>query len=224
MPLVRPHLTSVFVAALTLSTAGHASADDVPPAPDEGGPRAFEVTGVATRLNLREEPSESARVIGGLAAGTLLDNLGCLRTAERVWCDVQEQGGGPRGYVARAFLTPARSPDGSVQTGVDTSALRAGAGDFDATGEIPCAQSRGQPMGYCAFGVARGGGGYATVVVTRPGGMQRTIFFSNGAAIGAGTSEADPGGAFVAERDGDLSLIRIGDERYEIPDAVVFGG
>jgi hypothetical protein len=44
-----------------------------------------------------------------------------------------------------------------------------------------------------------------------------------GRAIGADTSEADPG-AFSARREGDLTFIRIGDERYEIPDAVVLGG
>ena len=32
----------------------------------------------------------------------------------RVWCDVQELGGGPRGYVAAEFLTPAISPDGET--------------------------------------------------------------------------------------------------------------
>ena len=34
---------------------------------------------------------------------------------------------------------------------------RAGMGKFDANGTIPCAQAKGQPMGWCAFGVARGG-------------------------------------------------------------------
>jgi hypothetical protein len=46
---------------------------------------------------------------------------------------------------------------------------------------------------------------------------------STAATIGADTSEADPG-AFRATREGDLSLVRVGDERYEIPDAVVLGG
>lgn len=79
-------------------------------------------------------------------------------------------------------------------------------------------------MGQCYFGVARPGGGSATVVLTRPDGTTRAIFFSNGMAIGADTSEADGYGEFSAERDSDLNLIRVGDERYEIPDAVVLGG
>jgi hypothetical protein len=37
------------------------------------------------------------------------------------------------------------------------------------------------------------------------------------------TSGADPGG-FSASRQGDLSIVRIGQQRYEIPDEMVFGG
>ena len=36
-------------------------------------------------------------------------------------------------------------------------------------------------------------------------------------------SEADPG-EFSASREADLSTVRIGTERYQIPDAVIFGG
>lgn len=200
-----------------------AAGGDIPLAPEDGGPRHWQVTGVSSALNLREAPSTSARAIASYAPGTVLDNLGCRQAGGRVWCDVQELGGGPRGYVAAEFLTPAISPDGTPAMGPDDSALRAGQGDFDATGQVPCAQWLGQPMGQCDFGVARAGGGAATVVVTRPDGRPRAIFFANGVAIGAGTSEADPG-AFSAERESDLNLIRVGDERYEIPDAAVLGG
>ena len=117
----------------------------------------------------------------------------------------------------------ATSPDGSVATGPDDSALRAGQGNFDATGALPCAQAAGQPTVRCKFGVARSGGGYATVVVIKPDGRRRAIFFRLGVPIGAGTSEADYGD-FQARREGDLHLIRVGGERYEIPEAVVFGG
>ena len=110
-----------------------------------------------------------------------------------------------------------------MAVGADDSALRAGRGDFDARGSIPCATALGQPTTACAFGVARGGGGYATVVVTRPNGRTRAIYFRMDRPIGADTSEADPG-AFRARREGDLNFIRVGTERYEIPDAVVLGG
>jgi hypothetical protein len=207
-------------------SAGAASAQDagVPASPEDGGPRDWEVAGVTDWLNLREQPSTAAPVIARYEAGTILDNLGCQRAEGRIWCDVQELGGGPRGYVAAEYLAPAVSPDGSAATGPDDSALRAGQDDFDATGTIPCAQSSGQPMTECEFGVARAGSGYATVVVTRPDGWPRAIYFRMGIPIGADTSEADNPGEFSASREGDLSLVRIGAERYEIPDAVVLGG
>jgi hypothetical protein len=46
-------------------------------------------------------------------------------------------------------------------------------------------------MHQCNFGVARDGGGTATVSITRPGSLKRVVFFDKGVAIGADTSEAD---------------------------------
>ena len=219
----------LFVAAGAASQTGAAgpgsapSAAIVPAAPEDGGPRNWEVTGVSSGLNLREQPSTSSKILARYAAGTIFDNLGCQRGGDMVWCDVQPLGGGPRGYVSADYLKPAVSPNGSAAMGPDDSALRAGQGLFDANGTIPCAQSIGQPTTQCDFGVARAGGGYATVVVRKPDGRSRAIFFRMGRPIGADTSEADPG-AFSATREGDLNFIRIGSERYEIPDAVPLGG
>jgi len=196
----------------------------VPASADDGGPRDWVVTGVSRSLNLREMPSTSAPVLTGFAAGTVLDNLGCRDSEGRVWCDVQPLGGGPRGWVAASYLEPAVAPDGTVARGPDDSALRAGQGEFDATGTLPCAQTLGQPMAQCDFGVARAGGGYATVVITRPDGRTRVLFFRMNRAIGADTSQADTYPEFSATREGDLHLIRVGGERYEVPDAVVLGG
>jgi len=204
--------------------AGASAAKDVPAAPEDGGPRNWQVTGFSSALNLREQPTTAAKIITTYTPGTILDNFGCQRADGRIWCDVQQLGGGPRGYVAAEFLKPAVSPDGSVATGPDDSAPRAGQGDFDAEGGIPCAQYPGQPMTECNFGVARTGGGYASVVITKPDGRTRAIFFRMGKPIGADTSEADGYPEFRATKENDLHLIRIGNERYEIPDAVVLGG
>ena len=103
--------------------------------------------------------------LGELLVDMFPAELGCRLAEGRIWCDVQKLGGGSRGYVAQMYLKPAVSPDGSVATGPDDSALRAGQGKFDATGQIPCRQYAGQPMMQCEFGVARAGGGYATVVI-----------------------------------------------------------
>ena len=222
-------LRSLLITAALASCAGAAAAaaghpGSVPAAPDDGGPRNWQVTGASRGLNLREQPSAKARIVARYAPGTILDNLGCRRAEGRNWCDVQQLGGGPRGYVAGQYLKPAISPDGSARMGPDDSALRAGQGQFDATGRIPCAQFAGQPMTECRFGVARAGGGYATVVVTKPDGVSRAIFFRMGKPIAANTSQADGYPAFRASKEVDLNLIRVGDERYEIPDAVILGG
>jgi hypothetical protein len=130
----------------------------------------------------------------------------------------------PSGHVAAAFLKPAVGPDGSVATGPDDSALRAGLGDFDATGTLPCGQASGQPLGPCEFGVARSGGGYATVVIRWPDGRSRAVYFRMGRPIGADTSQADGDPRFSSGKQNDLHLIRGGNARYEIPDAVILGG
>ena len=233
MNTIRFYLTAALVllyAALATVQAGgdqfsgKVAATEVLAAPEDGGPRNWQITGISGALNLREQPTTAAKIINTYPNGTILDNLGCQRADGRIWCDVQQLGGGPRGYVAAEFLTPAVSPDGSVATGPDNSAFRAGQGDFDATGQIPCAQYFGQPMTECEFGVARAGGGYATVVIKKPDGSTRAIFFRMGKPIGADTSEADGYPEFGATKENDLNLIHVGNERYEIPDAVVLGG
>jgi hypothetical protein len=175
-------------------------------------------------VNLREQPSPTSAVVTTFSAGQVLDNLGCRQVKDRTWCDVQPLGGGPRGFVAAELLEPAVAPHGAVARGEDDSALRAGKGEFDATGSISCAMAPGQPMGPCPFGVARAGGGYATVVVTRPDGRKRALFFRMGQATGADTSEADSSGPFSASKESDLYRIQVGNERYEVVEAVVFGG
>lgn len=110
------------------------------------------------------------------------------------------------------------------KSAASAAATRAGKGDYDATGQIPCAQYAGQPMHQCDFGVSRAGGGSATVVITRPDGSTRVLFFTDGKFTSADTSQADGYPEYSAERESDLNLIRVGKERYEVPDAVIWGG
>lgn len=106
----------------------------------------------------------------------------------------------------------------------EDNAVRAGSGKFDARGNVPCAQLKGQPTVPCKFGVARDPGGNATVVVTRPDGTKRALFFEKGRFVSADTSQADGYPEYGAKREGDLNMIHVGTERYEIPDAAVSGG
>lgn len=95
--------------------------------------------------------------------------------------------------------------------------------NYHATGQIPCAMTSGQPSTFCNFGVTREGAGSAIVRVTKPGGGVRAIFFKNGKASAYDQSQADTG-KFSVQKQNDLNIIYIGQERYEIPDAVIFGG
>jgi hypothetical protein len=79
-------------------------------------------------------------------------------------------------------------------------------------------------MGQCDLGVARAGNGTATALISMPDGRKRGIFFTNGRAIGAYTTEADGYREFQDEHESDLHRIQIGPERYEIADAVILGG
>jgi hypothetical protein len=136
-----------------------------------------------------------------------------------------DRAGARRGEKASYTLTVAiDGASGSAAAAGGDTIERAGAGRFNATGKVPCAWARGQPMAQCDFGVARGSGGTATVVVTRPDGRKRVIFFEKGKATGADLSQADGNMNFEVTKEVDLHKIQAGNERYEIPDAVIFGG
>jgi hypothetical protein len=147
----------------------------------------------------------------------------------RVYQMGQAKSSGQRSvYTIEVAITGgAQSAAGGGQSGADPlgdAALRAGQGQFNATGKIPCAQAPGQPMGQCDFGVARAGSGTAVVSVTMPDGRKRMIMFQKGKAISADLSQADGNMKFSASKQADLFKIQAGNERYEIPEAVISGG
>jgi hypothetical protein len=198
----------------------------------EGGPDYWEVTGVTSTLNIRTAPSTGAAVAGQVRRQEVLRNRGCRMAEGRRWCQVETLGR-PRisGWAAGDFLREsAYAGGGGTATQLPetppsgNTAERAGRGDFDATGTIPCRRVAGQPTRNCDFGVARGPGGEATLIVTRPDGTTRALFFQNGQFLSADTSQADGYPDYGATREGDLFVITVGEERYEVPDAAVFGG
>lgn len=154
--------------------------------------------------------------------------------SQGVWVDITPQGGSAPQitYTAKDKSTGAcevlsfKAPGGGHASSGPSrgdSTERAGRGDFDAHGPVQCAQGK-QAMVQCNAAVARDGGGTATVVVTRPDGRKRFIFFEKGKAIGADLSEADGSQHFHATRKNDMYRIEAGHERYEFIEALVFGG
>ena len=126
-------------------------------------------------------------------------------------------------YRLEMIITDAGDKSSSLGNGHSGGDALVEGTKYNATGNIPCAMLSGQPVGSCPFGVIRKGNGNATVTVTNPDGRSRAIFFENGKAIGADISQADPGD-FGASRESDVTVVLIGNERYDIPDAVIFGG
>ncbi len=182
-----------------------------------GGPDFWEVSGLEAggTLNLRGGPSTRYPVAGKLENGRVLQNRGCRLTGSQRWCRIRVTGTGATGWVAGRFLaeappprTPAVAEGGPVGNGVP----------FDATGAIPCATGT-EPMRHCDFGVVRAGAGNAGVWIALGDGAERHVLFEKGVPVA--TNSADD---LSFEKTGDLFHVRVGGERYEIPEAVVYGG
>lgn len=170
-----------------------------------GGPDWWQVTGVSGKLNMRQDASTSSRVVMQVGQGDSLRNQGCKMVDGRRWCKV-ETGSGRSGWVAGDYLREGAAP-GSTATEES----------FDATGMLPCSITLGQPTFGCRFGVNRldAANGDADITIFWPTESGRMLAFRGG--------KLDTSGASV-ERRGDLSVVNFGEERYEIVDAVIFGG
>jgi hypothetical protein len=99
--------------AITFRIAG--TGDDGAVQPDfadglMGGPDFWAVAGLATgdSLNLRAGPSTDNKVIGRLAEGEILRNLGCRMTGKQRWCQIETPVG--PGWVAGRFLRESGAP------------------------------------------------------------------------------------------------------------------
>jgi hypothetical protein len=75
-----------------------------------GGPDFWAVTGLSAgdSLNLRAGPSTGNRVIGRLAEGEIVRNLGCRMTGSQRWCQVDTPFG--PGWVAGRYLRESGPP------------------------------------------------------------------------------------------------------------------
>ncbi|NTV92922.1 MAG: hypothetical protein HGA72_06550 [Chlorobiaceae bacterium] len=92
---------------------------------------------------------------------------------------------------------------------------------FHASTSIVCELSIDPKIRNCeAFVIRRGFDGTATVVAHWPDGMKRSILFVKGRPV---TSDAQT--LLTGTKKGRLTIVSIGtDERYEIPDELIFGG
>jgi len=182
-----------------------------------GGPDYWKVSaGGGFALNLRAGPSTRYEAIGKLRNGEVLQNRGCRLTGGERWCAIRATHTGVTGWVAGRYLVesaapqrPAMAEGGPVGNGIP----------FDATGSVPCAARAVEPMQQCPFGVVREGPGNAGLWLALGDGIERQILFEGGAPVA--TNSADN---MSFEKAGDLFLIRVGDERFEVPEAVVTGG
>ena len=147
-----------------------------------------------------------------------------------MWVDITPQGDQPPRitYTAKDKTVGAceilsfKAPGGSSHSSALAHDAKVPGTNYHATTEIPCSMP-GAPPASCFAGVTRQGGGSGAVMVTKPDGRTRTIFFDKGRATGYDQSQADPG-KFSASRQGDTTIVHIGQERYEIFDAMLFGG
>lgn len=92
---------------------------------------------------------------------------------------------------------------------------------YHATGKVACTLPYQADVKSCDAGVVRrGNDGTATFEAIGSMGVQRRILFVQGKPVAADTM--DP---VTATRQGDLTVVKVGDdERYDIPDAFLSGG
>ena len=189
----------------------------------QGGPDFWEVrlSDPAGSLNVHDGPSAGAPTIGRLPDTAILRNLGCRMAEGRRWCEVEATApGGITGWVAGEFLVESSA-------GVtDGDALVPGT-PFNATGTISCVRSADAPVQDCAFGVTRDGtgSGNGSVVIDWPDGSSRAIYFEAGNPVSFDQSQAEQGSQMTVSRMADgIMIVVIGEERFEIPDSVIWGG
>lgn len=95
-------------------------------------------------------------------------------------------------------------------------------GHFAAAGNVRCAQEVGEALGPCTAEVSRATGS-AAVVVTFGNGFSRMLSFSDGAFLRGNTTMSGTGKDTEWTLSDGLFEIRVDDQRFEIPEALVFG-
>jgi hypothetical protein len=201
----------------------------------QGGPDFWRVR-AGSGLNLRAAPSAGAGVLVLLPNGLELRNLGCRMAEGRRWCQVATPDGSLTGWAVGDYLVegsgeaatqlPGMTPLGSAEGNLDrpVGGVRPEGTAFTATGLTECIPPGETATLTCEFGVLREGNGNGMVLVFWPSGGPRAIFFENGTPVRYDQSDADRGKPLTVTRESDASVVSIGDERYVLPDAIIYGG
>ncbi|WP_299773443.1 hypothetical protein [uncultured Tateyamaria sp.] len=108
----------------------------------------------------------------------------------------------------------------AAQADIQTATKRAKSGQFDAQGQVRCAQEVGQALGACDASVARTTGS-AAVVVTFPNGFARMLTFSDGAFLRGNATMSGVGTDTDWQLTNGTYHIRVDDQRFDIPETLV---
>jgi len=144
-----------------------------------------------------------------------------------------DNGGGEEAALALNNATTAARQIGARKTATGELAYtqsdaKVPGTDYHATTIIKCGFEKAAPAQSCDAGVKRNwnGTGDHLVVVTKPDGRNRSIFFKGTQPYGADGAQADgsAGWDFEIRRDGDQVTISFGPETYVIVDALITGG
>lgn len=139
-------------------------------------------------------------------------------------------------FLNRAAARQGQSANVSVNVSLSDASGSAGGGnpplgelrpgtEFTATSIIPCSRSAQGPMQQCNAGVKREGGGRGFITVFWPDSGNRVIFFEGNRPSRYDESQADGGARMTVEsQPNGVFLVRIGDQRFEIFDALMTGG
>ncbi len=216
---------------LGVSVSAKGAAIQSPPAGGDfadslaGGPDFWEVHGVEAgdQLNVRQGPNTHSTIVARVNNGMVLANRGCRIDGKQRWCQVgATDGGNYAGWVNGRYLREGSPAVAGVPAQQGGDALVAGT-PYNATGMVRCVIGAVQNASQCSFGVIRFGGGTAEVVLTRPDGGALSIHFVDGQAVAYDRNQPGQGG-FSSTRVQDLTIVNIGPDRYELVDAIVFGG
>lgn len=214
-----------------------------PTAAPAGGRQDWRVAGIDNMLNIRKSPSTNAPVVATVGNGAILQNGGCETAEGRQWCRVTTTDGNQISgwtvgyYLVRSDAPITRetddTPSAPEQTPTDDAtrmAPKPGAmirstpprprpakarTGTTARGNLPCSVRLGMLTRDCAYQASRAADGTTLVSIGKPGGKDRQIRFQDGRPVSRD--------GMTVEKRGDITVINIGDERYEIPANVVLG-